>query len=122
MGPDVTRPGGTYRRGMVQEISVREATPADIDDLVELRGMLFAHLAQDWGPPTAGVDWRQACAAAFAAQLASDDMRGLVIDGDGEGAACGLGVGDQRLPSPDHTSGRGGHGLRGRPRPGSREP
>jgi ribosomal protein S18 acetylase RimI-like enzyme len=121
MAPDVTRPGGAYRRGMAQEITVREATPADVGDLVELRGMLFAHLAQDWGPPTAGADWRQACAAAFAAQLASADMRVLVIDGDGEVAACGLGVVDQRLPSPYNTSGRVGHVFGIVTRPGYRK-
>jgi ribosomal protein S18 acetylase RimI-like enzyme len=126
MDPDVTRPDGAYRRGMAQEIFVRGATPADIPDLVELRGLLFAVMARGWGPPTAEADWQQACAAAFAAQLASDRMRVLVIDGDGidgdgEVAACGLGVIDQRLPSPYNTSGLVGHVFGIVTRPGYRK-
>ena len=88
---------------------VREATPDDIPDLVELRGLLFASLRGGWGPPTAAADWRQACAAAFADQLASDQMRVLVIDGSDGLAACGLGVVDRRLPSPYNASGLVGH-------------
>ena len=106
---------------MAKEIHVRDATPADIPDLVELRGMLFAHLAPGWGPPTAGAGWQEACAAAFAAQLASDQMRVLVIDGDGEVAGCGLGVVDQRLPSPYNASGLVGHVFGIVTRPGYRE-
>lgn len=92
--------------------AVRTATTADIPDLVELRGMLFAGLAGGWGPPTTGTGWREACAAAFADQLAAEDMRIVVIDGAGDSgrlAACGLGVVDQRLPSPYNASGLVGH-------------
>lgn len=97
---------------------VRTAAPADIPELVELRALLFGHLADGWGPPTAGEDWRDACATALAAALAADDMPIMVIDGDGELAACGLGVVDRRLPSPYNASGLVGHvfGIATRPR------
>jgi ribosomal protein S18 acetylase RimI-like enzyme len=97
---------------------VRTATPADIPELVELRALLFGHLADGWGPPTAGAGWRDACAAALASQLAGDGMRIVVLDGDGELAACGLGVVDRRLPSPYNASGLVGHvfGIVTRPR------
>jgi ribosomal protein S18 acetylase RimI-like enzyme len=88
---------------------VRPATPADIPDLVELRGMLFAGMAAGWGPPTAGENWRAACADALGDELAADDTRVVVIDGAAELAACGLGVVDRRLPSPYNMSGRVGH-------------
>jgi len=88
---------------------VRPARPADIPDLVELRGMLFAGMATGWGPPTAGKGWRAACADAFARELAADDMRIVVVDGADGLAACGLGVVDRRLPSPYNVSGRVGH-------------
>jgi ribosomal protein S18 acetylase RimI-like enzyme len=93
---------------------VRTAILADIPGLVDLRGLLFADLAGGWGPPTAGADWREACAVAFAEELAGDGdrMRVVVIDGaDGYGglAACGLGVIDRRLPSPYNGSGLVGH-------------
>jgi ribosomal protein S18 acetylase RimI-like enzyme len=110
---DGTLPGRVtpYGRGMAHPAGapVRPATPADIPDLVELRGMLFAGLAAGWGPPTAGADWRAACADAFAGRLAADDLRVVVIDGAGELAACGLGVVDRRLPSPYNVSGLVGH-------------
>jgi ribosomal protein S18 acetylase RimI-like enzyme len=95
---------------------VRAATPADIPELVELRALLFGHL--DWGPPTVGESWRDACAVALATQLAGDDMRILVIDGSTGLAACGLGVVDRRLPSPYNASGLVGHvfGIVTRPR------
>jgi ribosomal protein S18 acetylase RimI-like enzyme len=114
-------PADPYGRGMAQEISVRDATAADIPDLVELRGLLFAVMADGWGPPTAGAGWQQACATAFAAQLADERMRVLVIDGDGELAACGLGVVDQRLPSPYNASGLVGHVFGIVTRPGYRK-
>ncbi|HEV7649434.1 MAG TPA: GNAT family N-acetyltransferase [Actinophytocola sp.] len=106
---------------MAQEISVRGATLDDVPDLVELRGLLFAHMADGWGPPTAGAGWQEACAAAFAGQLSTDRMRVLVIDGDGEVAACGLGVVDQRLPSPYNASGLVGHVFGIVTRPGYRK-
>ena len=88
---------------------VRTATHDDIPDLVELRSLLFASLESGWGPPRAGEDWRDACAAAFADQLAAEEMRVVVIDGEGGLAACGLGVVDRRLPSPYNASGLVGH-------------
>jgi ribosomal protein S18 acetylase RimI-like enzyme len=99
---------------------VRTATPADIPELVELRALLFGHLADGWGPPTAGEGWRDACAAALAEQLLADEMRLVVIDGDGELAACGLGVVDRRLPSPYNASGLVGHVFGIVTRPGYR--
>jgi ribosomal protein S18 acetylase RimI-like enzyme len=93
---------------------VREATPDDIPGLVRLRELLFSELADDFGSrPSSGDDWRDACAAALKEQFASDSMRIVVVDGgtgdDGGPVACGMGVIEQRLPSPHNRAGRVGY-------------
>jgi ribosomal protein S18 acetylase RimI-like enzyme len=89
--------------------SVRAATEADIAELVRLRELLFTDLGAGWGTPPVGDDWRDRCAADLALQLRERAMRILVIDGDTGLAACGVGVIDQRLPSPYNPGGRIGH-------------
>jgi ribosomal protein S18 acetylase RimI-like enzyme len=88
---------------------VRDATTADIPELVRLRGLLFTDLGEVWGAPPAGDEWRDRCAAELARQLHAGTMMILVIDGDAGLAACGIGVVDQRLPSPYNPGGRVGH-------------
>jgi ribosomal protein S18 acetylase RimI-like enzyme len=88
---------------------VRPATEADIAELVRLRELLFTDLGGEWGTPPAGEGWRDRCAAELARQLRGDALRILVIDGDEGLAACGMGVIDQRLPSPYNPGGKVGH-------------
>jgi GNAT superfamily N-acetyltransferase len=89
---------------------VRTAAGADIPELVRLRGLLFDSLVGLWGAQPGGDEWRDDCAAALARTLGTATTRILVIDGTGEGlAACGIGVIDQRLPSPYNRSGLIGH-------------
>jgi GNAT superfamily N-acetyltransferase len=88
---------------------VRAATEADIAELVRLRALMFADLGGAWGTPPAGDGWRDRCAAEVARQLRGDTMRILVVDGDTGLAASGIGVIDQRLPSPYNPDGRVGH-------------
>jgi ribosomal protein S18 acetylase RimI-like enzyme len=88
---------------------VRDATDADIPELVRLRGLLFTDLGDVWGAPPEGDEWRDRCAAELAGQLRAGTMVILVIDGDSGLAACGIGAVDQRLPSPYNPGGRVGH-------------
>jgi ribosomal protein S18 acetylase RimI-like enzyme len=88
---------------------VRDATDADIPELVRLRGLLFTALGDVWGAPPEGDEWRDRCAAELAGQLRAGTMVILVIDGDSGLAACGIGAVDQRLPSPYNPGGRVGH-------------
>ena len=88
---------------------VRPATADDIPELVRLRGLLFHDLAAGWGSPSAAGDWRGRSADDLAAQLATGTMRISVTDGSTGLACCGMGVIDQRLPSPYNPGGRVGH-------------
>jgi ribosomal protein S18 acetylase RimI-like enzyme len=91
---------------------VREATADDIPGLVRLRALLFSELADDLGPRSPSTDdWRDACATALKEQLASDGMRIVVVEADNGGGpvACGMGVIEQRLPSPHNRAGRVGY-------------
>jgi ribosomal protein S18 acetylase RimI-like enzyme len=87
----------------------RVATEADIPEILRLRGLLFAELGGDWGEPPAGDDWSERCAAELARQLNGAAMRVLVIDGGPGLVASGMGMIDQRLPSPYDPDGRIGH-------------
>lgn len=88
---------------------IRVATEADIPELVRLRELLFTGLGGEWGALPAGDGWREGCAAELARQVGGDAMRILVIDAEAGLAACGMGVVDQRLPSPYNPGGRVGH-------------
>ncbi|WP_395109288.1 GNAT family N-acetyltransferase [Actinomadura sp. SCN-SB] len=89
---------------------VREATVEDISGLVRLRAQMFAELRDDFGEAPFGDGWRDACAAALKERLAADDTR-IVVVGDGATGpiASGMGVIDQRLPSPYNRTGRVGY-------------
>jgi GNAT superfamily N-acetyltransferase len=89
---------------------LRAATDTDIAELVRLRGVMFEDVGEAWGaPPADGAGWQARCAAELRGQLVADAMKILVVDGDEGLAACGVGVIDQRLPSPYNPGGRVGH-------------
>jgi ribosomal protein S18 acetylase RimI-like enzyme len=81
---------------------VRRAVVADIPELVRLRALLFETLGWD------GTDegWRTALAEVLVDQLADEDVRILVVPGVDGLAACGVGIVEQRLPSPRAHNGR----------------
>ncbi|HEX8804325.1 MAG TPA: GNAT family N-acetyltransferase [Acidimicrobiales bacterium] len=90
---------------------VRPATPADVDELVRLRALMFAEM----GEPAAAVaepGWRAATAAFTRAGLADGTVAGAVVDAPGAPGrlvASGLGVVVRRAPGPGVPSGRFGH-------------
>jgi ribosomal protein S18 acetylase RimI-like enzyme len=91
---------------------VRAATPDDIPELIRLRGLLFEALSDDFGPPptpSAEHDWQDALAAELARQLGGNSMRIVVADVETGLASCGIGVIDQRLPSPYTRNNRCGY-------------
>jgi GNAT superfamily N-acetyltransferase len=91
---------------------VRQATAADIPELVRLRALLFDTLGGEFANPAGADDgWLDALAAVLREQLTEDTTRILVVDGHGDGtiAACGIGAIAQWLPSPSRRNGRMGH-------------
>jgi ribosomal protein S18 acetylase RimI-like enzyme len=88
---------------------VREATPDDIPALARLRGRMFDELAGDFGPAPYGDEWQDSFETVMKEQLAGDTMRVVVVDGDDGPVSCGVGVIDQRLPSPYSLTGRTGY-------------
>ncbi|MBM7170285.1 GNAT family N-acetyltransferase [Streptomyces sp. G44] len=90
--------------------AVRAAGEDDLPELVRLRASLFEELGGDYFDPASGCDdWRHHLAAVLREQLASDDARILVVDGDAGLAACGIGTVDQWFPGPHNVNGRVGH-------------
>ncbi|MGW0731437.1 GNAT family N-acetyltransferase [Streptomyces sp. NPDC002851] len=96
---------------------VRQAGDGDIGELVRLRGLLFETLGGEFFNPSSGDDgWRAALVEVLKEQLTADDVRILVVDGEGDGhglggdggclAACGIGIVQQRLPGPHLRNGR----------------
>ncbi|MEV0281158.1 GNAT family N-acetyltransferase [Streptomyces sp. NPDC050610] len=98
-----------HHTGM-RQAAVRQAAEDDITELVRLRALLFETLGGDFfNPPTVGDDWRTALASVLKEQLAADDTRILVVDGDSGLAACGIGTVDRWFPGPHSPNGRVGH-------------
>jgi ribosomal protein S18 acetylase RimI-like enzyme len=90
--------------------AARPAGPGDIPELVRLRALLFASLADGgWGPAPAGGQWRDACATALATALADEATRVIVTDSPSGLACCAIATIDRRLPSPYNPGGRIGH-------------
>jgi ribosomal protein S18 acetylase RimI-like enzyme len=93
--------------GMTQ---VRQAVDGDVAELVRLRASLFEALGGDFFNPASDGGWREALVSVLKEQLTADAVRILVVDGDdGELAACGIGMIEQRLPGPHLRNGRMGH-------------
>lgn len=88
---------------VVAPMPVRDATPADTDELIRLRAQMFASMGLD----ASGASWRSACAAHFCA-LSTEALFGAVVDDpSGEGlVASGLVEVHQRIPSPLSEDGR----------------
>lgn len=88
----------------------RQAAEADIPELVRLRALLFETLGGEFfNPSPADQGWRDALAKVLAGHLSAPDVHVLVVDGVGDGlAACGIGMVEQRLPSPHLPNGRVG--------------
>ncbi|GLW65550.1 hypothetical protein Arub01_37940 [Actinomadura rubrobrunea] len=89
---------------------VRQAVEDDIAELVRLRALLFETLGGAFlDRPSTGAEWRDALTGVLKQKLAEDDTRILVVDGDDGLAACGIGIVQQWLPSPQAHNGRVGH-------------
>jgi ribosomal protein S18 acetylase RimI-like enzyme len=84
-------------------IDVREATAADAEELVRLRGVLFDET--DPGP------WRTQALTDFRAGVGSGNLAAFVVAADEPGrlAASAVGVVEQRVASPTNPSGRAGY-------------
>ncbi|WP_030295964.1 GNAT family N-acetyltransferase [Streptomyces katrae] len=94
---------------MTDHTGVRQATDADVAELVRLRALLFDSLGGEFfNPTTAQGDWRSALAVVLKEQLTADSVRILVVDGGHGLAACGIGTVEQRLPGPHLCNGRVG--------------
>ncbi len=90
------------------EITVRQATVADISDLVRLRRMMFEAMGFD---DSAKLDAGDAAAATcFAQAIPSSELRGwLAVTPTGEAVStCGLVI-DQHPPGPGNLSGKTGY-------------
>lgn len=93
---------------MVDEITIRQATVADIADLVRLRRMMFETMG--FNDP-AQLDASDAATAAyFAEAIPADKFHGwLAVTPTGEAVSSGGVVFDQHPPSPGNLSGRVGY-------------
>ncbi|RJL33629.1 GNAT family N-acetyltransferase [Bailinhaonella thermotolerans] len=86
---------------------VRQATDADIPELVRLRELLGERM----GAGTAG-GWQEAYAEVLRERMGGPDLVAYVVDAPGAGlAACGIGIVQVRLPGPFRPDGRVGHLL-----------
>ncbi|WP_052862975.1 GNAT family N-acetyltransferase [Streptomyces niger] len=89
-------------------IEIRQADPEDAEELVRLRRLMFA--AMD-GADQPG-DWEAEAVDIARRQLSGPDpvLGAFVVDADaGSGrrlAACAVGTVEQRLPAPQHPTGR----------------
>ncbi|MFF1697834.1 GNAT family N-acetyltransferase [Streptomyces sp. NPDC058257] len=103
---------------------IRQATQADIAELVRLRALLFETLGGEYFNPSSGgsrepegpeesrgsgdSSWQDALAVVLKGQVDTADMRILVVDADKGLAACAIGSVEQRLPGPHLRNGRVG--------------
>lgn len=93
---------------MVDEITIRQATVADVPDLVQLRRMMFE--AMGWGDQ-AQLDAGDAAAAAyFAEAIPGGRFHGwLAVTSTGVAVSSGGVVIDQHPPGPSNLSGQIGY-------------
>lgn len=87
---------------------VRRAGAGDVDALVRLRGVMFARLGADPGPPAA--PWREQARAWFRERLAdADTFAAFVVDVPGEGVvSVAVGTIGRGAPGPAAPDGRYG--------------
>lgn len=84
--------------------SVREATRADIGELVRLGEVMYTSMGVDCDD-----SWRQKALAMLQARLGDDIVAFVVDDQAGRLAACGAGTIALRLPAPHNPTGRAGY-------------
>ncbi|GIH91493.1 GNAT family N-acetyltransferase [Planobispora siamensis] len=90
-------------------MSVRDATPDDIPELVRLRQILADRMAQDGSFPVES-HWREAYADSLKERLGTSDTAVYVVDAPQGGlAACGIGLIFDRFPGPYLPDGRYGY-------------
>ncbi|ADD41855.1 GNAT family N-acetyltransferase [Stackebrandtia nassauensis] len=91
-------------------VTVRPATPADADELLRLRILLFSSINR---PGFSDPEWRVNARESFAAELADPEgiIRAFVVDKpDAEGlASCAVAFLHRRVPGPGNPTGRGAH-------------
>ncbi len=89
-------------------MSVRDATPEDIPELVRLREVLADRMARDGTYPI-DEEWQGAYAESLEERLGSSDTAVYVVDAPRGLAACGIGLIFQRFPGPSLPDGRYGY-------------
>ena len=85
----------------------RRATPADAEQLAELRGVMLGELAGTLSSPDQ--PWWMKSVSWFREQLAGDDVVAFVADDDGQLVAGAVGIRERRPPRPANLSGWAGH-------------
>lgn len=89
-------------------VAVRPATVADVEALIELRGVLFREADPD--PRHAGYPWRGACRQILIDSFTAGDLIGAVAEtDDGTVVASGIATLRRWLPSPTNPSGLKGY-------------
>nr|BFE83528.1 hypothetical protein GCM10020093_061290 [Planobispora longispora] len=79
-------------------MSVREATPDDIPELVRLREILADRMAQDGSLPVES-RWQESYADSLRDRLGTSDTAVFVVDAPAGGlASCGIGLIFDRFP------------------------
>ncbi|GIH77328.1 GNAT family N-acetyltransferase [Planobispora longispora] len=90
-------------------MSVREATPDDIPELVRLREILADRMAQDGSLPVES-RWQESYADSLRDRLGTSDTAVFVVDAPAGGlASCGIGLIFDRFPGPSLPDGRYGY-------------
>lgn len=96
------------REFTVEEITIRQATIADIPDLVRLRRLMFESMGFDDPAQPDAAD--EAAAAYFCAEIPAGRFYGwLAIASTGEAVGSGGAVIDQHPPGPSNLSGKIGY-------------
>jgi GNAT superfamily N-acetyltransferase len=99
-------------------IPVRPATTADAEELVTLRGLMFAAMhgrAPEPGP------WQERALATFRRRIADGTLTAFVVEASGGGlAACAVGVIEDHVASPANPLGRTGYVFNVSTRPADR--
>ena len=91
------------------QISVREGTHADIEEIVRLRRVMIESIHDDYADDG---EWLAACAEQLRERMGTPDFVVLVVDhpsGTGRLIATGAGMISRRLPAPGNPSGRVGY-------------